>query len=79
MKSIDFKKETLQTIKRIENDVTNRAAFYGQYDPVYEMELLHYIRMLRKTLKHVSDFLQPEVVDEAIKKLNKTPWESDEL
>jgi predicted choloylglycine hydrolase len=77
MKSIDFKKETLQTIKRIENDVTNRAAIYGQYDPVAEMELLHYIRMLRKTLKHVSEYLQPEVVEEAITKLNKSPWDGE--
>lgn len=73
--TVDFKKDTLKTIKRIEQDVTGRSAIYGLYDPVNEMELLHYIRHLRKTLKFVSGFLQPEIVIEANAKLNKNQFE----
>jgi flagellar biosynthesis component FlhA len=73
--TVDFNKDTLRTIKKIESDVTGRAAIYGQYDPVNEMELLHYIRHLRKTLKFVAGFLQPEIIEEANRKLNKTSYE----
>jgi predicted choloylglycine hydrolase len=69
--TIDFNRETVQTIKRIENDVTMRASVYGQYDPVYEMELLHYVRHLRKTLKFLSEFVSDDIVEIANKKLNK--------
>lgn len=73
--TVDFNKDTLKTLKHIESEVTARAAIYGQYDPVYEMELLHYIRNLRKTLKFLSGFVDKEVIDMANKKLNKSKFE----
>ena len=73
--TVDFNKDTLKTLKHIESEVTARAAIYGQYDPVYEMELLHYVRTLRKTLKFMSEFVNDEVIDMATKKLNKSKFE----
>lgn len=61
---IDFDAATLKKIKNMEMEVQNRSAFYGQYDPIYEMRYIYYVKQLRQVLRIVSPQLPAEVIEQ---------------